>query len=100
MRVGIVSLLQVTYSQVLGVVGYSMLPLVITGPLVSLLRSLPWLSFLLKASLVNLLFSLLDVVTCFLSLISIYHIPCLWNRSESRELTLVCLFSLGVLLSE
>ena len=37
-----------TYSQVLGVIGYSVLPLVITGPLVSVLRQLPLLAFLVK----------------------------------------------------
>ena len=42
---------QVTYSQTLGLIGYSLLPLVIVAPIVSLLQSYPWMAFLVKVRL-------------------------------------------------
>ena len=41
-------LVQVTYSQTLGLIGYCLLPLVIIAPVVSLLQSYPWVAFLVK----------------------------------------------------
>jgi hypothetical protein len=38
----------VTYSQTLGLVGYSLLPLVIVAPIVSLLKQYQWLAFFVK----------------------------------------------------
>ena len=40
--------LQVTYSQTLGLIGYSLLPLVIVAPIVSLLESYHWIAFFVK----------------------------------------------------
>lgn len=40
---------EVSFSQTLGVIGYSLLPLVIVAPLVSAIYSLPWVSFCVKA---------------------------------------------------
>ena len=37
-----------SYSQTLGLIGYSLLPLVIVAPIVSLLKSYQWLSFFVK----------------------------------------------------
>lgn len=47
---------QVSYSQTLGVIGYCLLPIVITAPIVSVLQSLPWASFVVKV--INLLLCL------------------------------------------
>lgn len=40
--------LQVTYSQTLGVIGYSLLPLFVMAPIISLLNSYPWIAFFVK----------------------------------------------------
>ena len=40
--------LQVTYSQTLGVIGYSLLPLFVMAPIISILHSYPWVAFLAK----------------------------------------------------
>ncbi|KAL5464156.1 hypothetical protein EMCRGX_G033125 [Ephydatia muelleri] len=39
---------EVTYSQTLGVVGYSLLPLVVVAPFVSVFHSIVWIGFLIK----------------------------------------------------
>ena len=41
---------QVTYSQTLGVVGYSLLPLVVVAPFVSVFHYIVWIGFLIKVS--------------------------------------------------
>lgn len=41
---------EVTYSQTLGVVGYSLLPLVVVAPFVSLFQSMVWIGFLIKCA--------------------------------------------------
>ena len=48
-------LIQVTFSQTLGVIGYSLLPLLISAPVISLIKSFPWISFLLKVWILILL---------------------------------------------
>ena len=40
--------LQVTYSQTLGVIGYSLLPLFVMAPIISILQSYPWIAFFAK----------------------------------------------------
>ena len=44
---------QVSYSQTLGVIGYSLLPLVIVAPLISVLYSLPWVAFFVKVTVMQ-----------------------------------------------
>lgn len=39
---------QVTCSQTLGVIGYSLLPLLMVAPIISLLHHYPWVAFLIK----------------------------------------------------
>ena len=42
-----------TYSQTLGLIGYSLLPLVIVAPLVSLLKQYQWLAFFVKVTILH-----------------------------------------------
>ena len=93
---------QVSYSQTLGVVGYCLLPLVITAPVVSAVQSLPWLAFILKVLYCHIHLPLFFLFSpgfwCFLGHVQ-WRVLASARRAETQETLTAVPFTLALHLS-